>query len=70
MGVESKRYTEYHIVCDVCGHDEVVFTGDMFKVGKQEYRVIDKESAIKLSGFARRGNQIVCDDCHLNGRGL
>ena len=56
------RVYEYDMVCDCCGVNEVLHTGDC----PDDIFVHDISSAIKGARFHRSHGQLLCEDCFKN----
>lgn len=57
MGIEVRKIFEYDLICDTCGCEEVLHTGegDVF--------VHDINTAIKEARFHRSRGKLLCDGC-------
>lgn len=53
------RVFEYDIICDKCGVNEVLHTGD----SDGEICVHNIHTAIKSAGFHRSKGRLLCDEC-------
>ena len=61
MAVQSFRYTEYWVECDVCGSEDVVHSGD---IGCDGTTVSSKSTAMKALGYHNSKGRCLCDDCY------
>jgi len=59
------RIFEYNMVCDKCGVNEVLHTGD----SDDNIFVHNIHTAIRLAGFHMSKGKLLCDDCFNNKKG-
>lgn len=59
MGVRVMRCFEYSVECDNCMNEEVYHTWDEHN----KIRIHDMKTALKASGYKRRGGELLCPDC-------
>lgn len=61
MGISVLKVYEYSMVCDICGIEEVLHSGD--HPDDVDVYVHNIHTAIKVAGFHRSKGRLLCDDC-------
>ena len=64
MSVNVLKVFEYSLICDCCGVEEVLHTGDYDS--QNDIFVHNIITAVKCSGFHKTNGQLLCNDCFIN----